>query len=81
MDGEWWIRGNQQKTIFMKHKGSEFIIQGLFVDNMMLIYSCDEMKDDFLASHKKDIEIPGGSKMEIFLGMVVEQEDYQDSSW
>jgi hypothetical protein len=29
------------------------------------------MKDDFLALHKKDFDITGGTKMETFLGMVV----------
>ena len=31
------------------------------------------MKDEFLALYKKDFEITGGSKMETFLCMVVEQ--------
>ncbi len=42
---------------------------------MIHIYSCDAMKDEFLALYKKDFEITGGSKMETFLGMVVESED------
>ncbi len=33
------------------------------------------MKDKFLALYRKDIEITSGSKMETFMGMVVEQED------
>ena len=59
----------------MKYKGAEYIMHGLFVDDMMHIYSCDAMKNEFLAIYQKDFEIKGGSKMEIFLGMVVEQED------
>ena len=31
------------------------------------------MKDEFLALYKKDFDITGGTKMETFLGMVVEQ--------
>ncbi len=42
---------------------------------MMHIYSCDAMEDEFLALYRKDLEITGGSKMETFLGMVVEQDD------
>ena len=64
---------NSEKTIFMKRKGSEYIIHGLFVDDMMHIYSSDEMKDEFLALYKKDFEITGGGKMETFQGMAVEQ--------
>jgi hypothetical protein len=66
---------NSEKTIFMKRKGAEYIIHGLFVDDMMHIYSCDSMKDEFMALYKKDFEITGGGKMETFLGMVVEQDD------
>ncbi len=59
----------------MKHKGANYIIHCLFVDDMMHICSCDAMKDEFLALYKKDFEITYGSKMETFLGMVVEQDD------
>ena len=34
---------NSEKTVFMKHKGAEYIIHGLFVDDMMHIYSSDVM--------------------------------------
>ena len=47
----------------MKRKGSDYIIHGLFVDDMMHIYTSDEMKDEFLALYKKDFEITGGGKM------------------
>jgi hypothetical protein len=41
---------NSEKTIFMKSKGDEYIIHGLFVDDMIMhIYSCDAMKNEFLA--------------------------------
>ena len=33
------------------------------------------MKDEFLALYKKDFDITGGTKMETFLGMAVEQKD------
>jgi hypothetical protein len=66
---------NSEKTIFMKREGAEYIIHGLFVDDMMHICSCDAMKDEFLALYKKEFEIACGSKMETFLGMVVEQDD------
>jgi hypothetical protein len=36
-----------KKTIYMKSKGDEYNIHGLFVDDMMRIYSCDAMKDEF----------------------------------
>ena len=58
---------NSSKTIFMIRKGSNYIIHGLFVDDMMHIYSCDEMKDEFLALNKKDFEITGGRQRKHFL--------------
>jgi hypothetical protein len=42
-----------EKTIFMKHKGAEYILHGLFVDYVMHIYSCEAMKDEFLALYKR----------------------------
>jgi hypothetical protein len=42
---------------------------------MMHIYSCDAMKDEFLALYRKDFKITSGGKMETFLGMVAEQND------
>jgi hypothetical protein len=45
-------------------------------DAMMRVYSCDAMKDEFLALYKKDFEITGGSKMETFLG-IAEGQIYQ----
>jgi len=64
------------KSIFMKHSGSEYIIPGLFVDDMMHIYSCDAIKDEFMATScncTQDFEITGGRQMKTFLGMQVEQ--------
>ncbi len=68
---------NSEKTIFTKRKGDEYIIHGFFVDDMMHIYSCDAMKNEFLALYKKDFDITEGAKMETFLGMVVEQSSIQ----
>ena len=75
MENNGYAAVNSEKTIFMKRNGSDYIIHGLFVDDMMHMYSSDEMKDEFLALYKKDLEITGGCKMETFLGMAVEQKD------
>jgi hypothetical protein len=64
---------NSEKTIFMKHSGSEYIIHGLFFDDMMHMYSCDAIKDEFMQLYSKDFEITGGRQMKTFLGMQVEQ--------
>jgi hypothetical protein len=79
---EWMIHNgylavNKEKRIFKKTKGSEYIIHGLFVVDMMHnitlhISSCDELKKEFMDKYSKDFEITGGGLMKTFLGMEVE---------
>ena len=57
----------------MKRQDSDFIIHGLFVDDMTHVPTCDKLCDEFLQLYQKDFEITGGDLMEIFLGMEVEQ--------
>jgi hypothetical protein len=64
---------NSEKTIFMKRQGSDFIMHGLFVDDMMHVSTFGKPLDEFLALYQKDFEITGGGLMETFLGMEVEQ--------
>ena len=64
---------NSEKTIFMKRQGSDFIMHGLFVDDMMHVPACDKLRDEFLELYQRDFEITGGGLMETFLGMEVEQ--------
>ncbi len=51
---------SSQKAIFMKWDGDNFIIHGLFVDDMMHIPTCDKLKQEFLAKYSKDFNITGG---------------------
>ena len=67
------ISVNSEKTIFMKRQGSDFIIHGLSVDDMMHVPTCDKLRDEFLQLYQKDFEITGGGLMETFLGMEIEQ--------
>jgi hypothetical protein len=63
----------------MKSEGD--IIHWLFVNDMIHIYSCDVKKHEFMAlQKKKHVSITGHSKMETFLGMVVEQSGKQEST-
>ena len=66
---------NSEKTLFKKTKGSDYIIHGLFVDDMMHISSCDELRAEFMKKYSSDFEITGGGLMKTFLGMEVEQDD------
>jgi hypothetical protein len=64
---------NNEKTIFMKRKGNDVIIHGLFVGDMMHVPTCDALKQEFMENYTKDFQITGGGLMETFLGMQVEQ--------
>ena len=66
---------NSDKTIFKETnlKGTNFIIHGLFVDDMMHISSSDELKKEFMEKHLKDFQITGGGLMETLPGMEVEK--------
>ena len=63
---------NSEKIIFMKRQGSDFIMRGLFVDDMMHVPTCDKLHDVFLRLYQKDFEITGGGLMKTFLGIEVE---------
>ncbi len=58
-----------ERTIVMKRQGSDFIIHGLFVDNMMHVSTCDKLRDELVQLYKKDFEITGGGLTETCLGM------------
>jgi hypothetical protein len=44
-----YLAVDSEKTIFKKTTGSDYIIHGLFVDDMMHISSCDEHKTSMVA--------------------------------
>ncbi len=60
---------NSEKTIFSKTNLPDFIIHGLFVDDMMHISSCEELRKEFMDKYSKDFQITGGGLMETFLGV------------
>jgi hypothetical protein len=64
---------NSENNIFKKTKGTNYIIHGLFVDDMMHISSSNELKQEFMAKYSMDFQITGGGLMKTFLGMEVEQ--------
>ncbi len=64
---------NSEKTISMKRQGNDFIIHGLFVDDMMHVPTSDALKHEFMEKYTRDFDITGGGLMETFLGMQVEQ--------
>ncbi len=66
---------NSEKTIFMRREGKDFILHGLFVDDMMHTSNNARPKEEFMKKYSKDFNITGGDLMKSFLGMQVEQGD------
>ncbi len=54
-------------------QGSDLMMHGLFVDDMMHVPTSDNLRDEFLAPYQKDFEITGGGLIKTFLGIEVEQ--------
>ncbi len=55
----------------MRHKGADFIIHLLFVDDIIHVPTCDKLHDKSLELYKKDFEITGEGLMETFLGIIM----------
>jgi hypothetical protein len=64
---------NSEKTIFMKRSGDDFIIHGLFVDDMMHVTTSDALLDEFMKKYTADFNVTGGGLMETFLGLEIIQ--------
>ena len=47
----------------MKNQGSDFIIHGLFVDDVMRLRTRDKLRDDFFPPYERDLEITGGANI------------------
>ncbi len=72
-----WKRAvNSEKTIFMKRAGDDFIIHGLFVDDIKSVPTKKALLDEFIAKYSKEFEITGGQLMTRFLGLSVEQDNH-----
>ena len=62
---------NSEETIFMKWVGEDFIIHGLFVDDMQHTSTSQDLMDEFMEAYSRDFEITGGEEMSTFLGLQV----------
>lgn len=73
MEQHGYMAVNSEKTMFMKRKGKEWIMHGLFVDDMAHASTCEKLKRQFLHEYKRDFDITEEDIMSTFLGMEVEQ--------
>ncbi len=75
MENHGYVAVNSEKTIFMKQKNGEWIMHGIFVDNMIHASTSEELKRKFIKEYKSDFEITCEDIMTSFLGMEVEQDE------
>lgn len=66
---------NNEKTMFMRWDGDGFILHGTFVDDFATIPTSDKLKEEFKRLYSADFEVTGGSLMESFVGLEVEQSE------
>ena len=64
---------NSEKTIFMKRIGDDWIMHGLYVDDMIHMSTSEEMKQQFIHEYTRDFEITLEATMTSFLGLEIEQ--------
>jgi hypothetical protein len=73
MEDNGYLAVNSEKTIFMKRAGDDFVIHGLFVDDIMTAPTKKALMDEFIEKCSKDFEIIGGRLMEKFIDLSLEQ--------
>ena len=56
----------------MKHVGDEWIMHGLFVDDMTRAATSYELRDQFIREYREDFDITLEDVMSTFLGMEME---------
>ena len=48
MENRRYLAVNSEKTISMKHAGEDWILHGLYVDDIMHAYTSDALKQEFI---------------------------------
>ena len=59
MEEHGYLPVNNEKTIFMKWEGDDFIIHGVFVDDFATIPTSQKLKDEFEALYSADFDVTG----------------------
>jgi hypothetical protein len=73
MEAQGYLAVNSEKTIFMKRVGDDWIMHGLYVDDMIHASTSEEMKQQFITEYTRDFEITLEETMTSFLGLEIEQ--------
>jgi len=75
MEEHGYLPVNNEKTIFMKWDDEDFIIHGVFVDDLATIPTSQRLKEEFETLSATVFEVTGVGAITSFLGLEVEQED------
>ncbi len=59
----------------MKWDEDDFILHGLFVDDMPTVPTSDHLKEEFMALYWADFDVSRGDLLQSYLGLDVEQLD------
>ncbi len=67
MEEHQYLPVNNEKTIFMKWDGDNFILHGIFVDDFTSIPTSEKLKLEFERLYAADLDFTGGKVMDSFL--------------
>ena len=73
MEEQGYFAVNSEKTIFMKRVGDDWIMHGLYVDDMIHASTSEALKQQFIKEYTRDFEITLEETMTSFLGLEIEQ--------
>jgi hypothetical protein len=63
MEEHEYVPVNNEKAMFMKWDGNDFIIHGVYVDDFKTIPTTKKLKDEFKRLYSTDFDYTGGNLM------------------
>jgi hypothetical protein len=75
MEEHQYLPVNNEKTIFMKWGGDDFILHGIFVDDFASIPTSEKLKLEFEKLYAADFDFTGVKVMDSYLALEVEQSE------
>ncbi|CAM8966050.1 unnamed protein product [Rhodiola kirilowii] len=70
-----YVRGGVDKTLFVKHTRSDFIIAHIYVDDIVFGSNTQKLVDQFVEQMQKEFKMSMVGEMNYFLGLQVIQKD------
>ncbi|CAM9000216.1 unnamed protein product [Rhodiola kirilowii] len=70
-----YVRGGVDKTLFVKHTRSDFIIAQIYVDDIVFGSNTQKLVDQFIEQMQKEFKMSMVGEMNYFLGLQVTQKE------